>query len=243
MNPTSWESWIKFYEAKGYTCHAPSYPYHEGDPTELRNNIHPNLGLVTLADVVEGLSTFIDALPEKPLLIGHSMGGFLVQKLISMDKGVAGICIDSVAPKGIMTFKWSFWKANLPVANPFKGNSPFEPSLKWFHNAFCNTMTIAETKQAYNQYVVPESRNIPRTLLKKDGVVNMKKAHKPLLFIAGEKDNIIPSSLNMKNVQAYTDKSSIVDFKEFPGRSHYICGQKNWEEVATFVNNWITALK
>lgn len=244
MNPTSWGSWIKYFEAKGYTCYAPAFPFHEGNPADLRKNINPLLVKVTIGDVVKSYVHFIDNLPEKPILIGHSVGAFLTQKLIELDKGVVGVCIDSAPPAGVITFKWSFWKANFPVVNPFKGNSVFVPSVEWYHYAFCNTMTIEETQIEYNQFVIPESRNIPRSLLTSSyGKINFKKPHQPLLFIAGEKDNITPASLNKKNYDSYKDKNSIKVFKEFAGRTHYICGQKNWEEIAGFIYDWIVNLK
>ena len=242
MNPASWAGWVRFYEAKGYKCHTPAFPYHDGNPATLRQNPDPALAQLTFLQVVKSLATFIDTLPEKPILIGHSVGGLLVQKLIELNKGVAGTCIDSAAPKGVNTFKWSFYKANLPVINPLKGNSIFTPTVEWYRYAFCNTMTLAETQVEFDKYVVPESRNIPRSLLKNDGIIDLKKPHAPLLFIAGEKDNIIPASLNKSNFEAYTDKNSKKDFKEFSGRTHYICGQQNWEEVATYISEWIGKL-
>jgi pimeloyl-ACP methyl ester carboxylesterase len=243
MNPASWGSWIMFFKEQGYTCHAPAYPYHEGDPVELRSKIVAGLGKVTFRQVVESLTQFIDGLPEKPVLIGHSMGGLAVQKLIELDKGVAGICIDSAPPEGIFSFKWSFLKANIPTINPFKGDSVFSPGVEWFKYAFCNTMTMEETRIEYNKFVVPESRNIARTSTKEDGRIDFKKPHNPLLLIAGEKDHIVPSSLNKKNFEAYLDKNSRIDFKEFPGRVHYICGQEKWEEVADYCSSWIKSLR
>lgn len=243
MNPTSWDNWIKYYESKGYKCYAPAYAYHEGNPMELRNNINSQLGELTFGQVIDSLSAFIDKLPEKPILIGHSMGGLAVQKLIALDKGVAGICIDSAPPQGIFSFKWSFVKANLPTINPLKGNSVCLPTVAWFHYAFCNTMTMEQTQIEYDKFVVPESRNIARSSIKNDGKIDFKKPHNPLLIIAGEKDNIIPTSLNKKNFEAYKDKNSRIDFKEFAGRTHYICGQQNWEEVAAYINEWISKIK
>jgi alpha-beta hydrolase superfamily lysophospholipase len=90
--------------------------------------------------------------------------------------------------------------------------------------------------------VVPESRNIPRSSTGKSGKIDFVKPHAPLLIIAGEKDNIIPSSLNRKNFLAYKNKNSKIDFKEFPGRTHYICGQENWQEVASYIETWIASL-
>jgi pimeloyl-ACP methyl ester carboxylesterase len=241
MNPESWDAWKQYFEAKGYTCFAPAYPYHEGNPAYLRKNINPSLGNLTFGQTIDSLVTFIDKLPEKPILIGHSMGGLVVQKLISLDKGTLGICIDAAPPKGIFSFKWSFLKCNLSIVNPFKGNSPSLPSVEWFHYAFCNTMTMEQTKVECEKFVVPESRNIPRSTLKKDGQIDFKKPHKPLLFIAGEKDNIIPYGLNRKNFNAYSDVNSKKDFKIFEGRTHLICAQQNWEEVASYVSEWINS--
>ena len=239
QNPLSWEGWKKYFESKGYKCYAPAYPFHDGNPADLRKNINPELGKVTFGQVVDSLSSFIDQLPEKPILIGHSMGGLVVQKLLEMDKGSLAVAIDTAPPKGIFSFKWSFLKANLPTINPLKGNSVCLPSVKWFHYAFCNTMSIAQTEIEYSKFVVPESRNIARTSTQKDGYIDFKKPHNPLLFIAGEKDHIIPSSLNKKNFDAYKDKNSKKNFNEFVGRTHYICGQANWQEVASYIHLWI----
>ncbi|MCP4442962.1 MAG: alpha/beta hydrolase [Aureispira sp.] len=73
----------------------------------------------------------------------------------------------------------------------------------------------------------------------KQGKIDFKKPHAPLLFIGGEKDNITPASLNRKNVKAYKHKDSIVDYKEFEGRTHILCAQENWEEIAAYIHNWI----
>jgi pimeloyl-ACP methyl ester carboxylesterase len=242
MNPKSWQVWVKYFEGKGYICYAPAYPFHEGEPAELRKNVNPSLGKVTFTQVVAGLSSFIDGLPARPVLIGHSMGGLAVQKLIEMNRGVAGVCIDSAPPKGLISYKWSFLKANLPTVNPLKGDSVFLPGVNWFHYAFCNTMTVEQTEIEYKKFVVPESRNIARSATRKEGKIDFSKPHCPLLFIAGEKDHIIPSSLNNKNFKAYRDSGSVKSFKMFPGRTHYICGQAGWEEVALYISDWLAKL-
>lgn len=243
QNPDSWREWGKYFEANGYACLTPAYPFHDGLPSELRKTINPDLVTLTFGQVVDSLVKFIDNMSEKPILIGHSMGGLAVQKLIGMNKGVAGICIDTAPPKGLFSLKWSFLKANLPTINPLKGDSVCLPSVKWFQYAFCNSMSLEKTENEYNKFVVPESRNIPRSSTGKDGSIDFRKQHNPLLFIAGEKDHIIPSSLNRRNFEAYKDTNSRKDFKEFAGRTHYICGQRNWQEVADYIIDWINSIQ
>ena len=242
QNSKSWEQWIPYFEALGYTCHAPNYPCHEGEPAELRRNIPKGLGKVSLNQVVKVYSDFIDTLDEKPVLIGHSMGGLVVQKLIAEGKGRSGICLSSAPAQGIFPLTWSFIKANLPTLNPFAGSSPALPSVKGYQYAFCNTQSLEEVTQEYEQYVVPESRKIAWTSLLGQGKVPFRKAHAPLLIITGSKDNIIPPTIGKQTHKAYKDKNSRCDYKMFEGRTHNICHQEDWEEVAGYIQNWLSAL-
>ena len=243
MNSKSWGEWATYFEGQGFSCHTPDYPFHSGDPTALRANPPKGLESLRFETVLETLAQQIAALPEKPILIGHSMGGLFVQKLVALGLAEAGICIDSAPPSGIIVLDWTFLKVNLPVINPLKGKTVCNPSVQWFHQAFCNTMTLADTEVAFQHFVVPESRMIPRQISGRVGKIDFKKPHAPLLFIAGEKDTIIPAALNRKNANAYKSSASVVDFKLFKGRSHFICGQKSWEEVAETVLSWIQDIK
>jgi alpha-beta hydrolase superfamily lysophospholipase len=240
-NAHSWTEWKSFFENLGYICHTPNYPYHEGTPSALRQNPNKDLAKTLLNDVVEHYIQFIEQLENvSPILIGHSMGGLIVQKLIQAQKGSLGICITSASPKGVLSFKWSFIKSNIGAINPLKGNSLFCGTREWFHYAICNTLTRQQSDEIYEKAVIPESRNIPRSSRFSDGFIDFDKPHKPLLFVSAEKDHIIPISLNIKNVEAYKDEQSITEFKEFKGRSHSICVQSGWQEVAQYIENWIS---
>jgi hypothetical protein len=39
------------------------------------------------------------------------------------------------------------------------------------------------------------------------------------------------------------DKNSRTEFREFTDRTHYICGQPGWEEVAEFTYKWIIKMR
>lgn len=241
QNPDSWQKWQTLFAAKGHACTAPAYPFHDGRPAELRATINPQLGHLTFGQVVDHYRQTVAQLPEPPILIGHSMGGLVVQKLINFGLGRAGVAIDTAPPQGIFSVQWSFLKANLATVNPLAGDSVCLPSVSWFHYAFCNTMSLADTQHEYDRFVVPESRNIPRSSTGPEGHIDFTKPHAPFLFIAGGKDHIVPAELNKRNFAAYRDKHSRRDFKLFPNRTHYICGMTGWEEVAEFVADWIQA--
>ena len=239
VNNTSWEAWKNYFEQKGYKVYSPANPGHEGNPTDLRNNIHPDLTKTGFEDVVMSIVKLIDTLPEKPIVIGHSMAGLVVQKLIEMGKAYAGISINGAPPKNVLP-PLSTIKIVWPAINFFKGNSPYLGSKKWYKEAFFNNLSNEESNKAYDLIAVPESRKIGReTVLKSFSNIDFALAHQPLLFIAGGKDNIFPPSLTAKIAGKYSDKSSKVDFRDFPKRSHFTCGEKGWEEVAEFINDWI----
>jgi pimeloyl-ACP methyl ester carboxylesterase len=242
VNNTSWKEWKAYFESKGYTVHTPANPGHDGDPKTLRDHIHPQLTKTGFKDVVKNIVKLIDTLPEKPIVIGHSLAGLVVQKLIEMDKAVAGVSIDGAPPKNVLA-PFSTIKIVFPVVNFLKGNSPFLGSKNWYHRAFFNNYSKEESDKLFDVIAVPESRKIARdTLFTSFAKVDFKKPHNPLLFIGGEKDNIFSSRFTKRIAATYKDKNSIVDYKEFAGRSHYLAGEKGWEEIADYVLAWIQKL-
>ena len=100
-------------------------------------------------------------------------------------------------------------------------------------------MSMEETRAAFDQTATHDSRNVLRDCMGPAGKIDVDLPHAPLLFVAGEEDAIIPASLCEKNAGAYTGPGSTADFKAFPGRGHFICGQPGWEEVAHFVLEWV----
>ncbi len=244
LNNKSWDQWKTFFESKGYTCYAPAHPKHEGSPSELRANPPSGLEDVRFEDWITNLEQLIDSLPEKPILIGHSFGGLTAQKLVESGRAEAAILISTAPPKGVLSFKPSFVKANNKVLNPFKGRSVFNPKeekyKKWFHYAIANMLTKEESDAAFEQFAVPESRRTHRASISKAAKIDTKKPHVPLLFLGGTEDVIVPNGLVRKTVKKYKDENSVVDAKFFEGKDHFICGAPGWEEVAQFAHDWIS---
>lgn len=239
MNGRGWAPWIELASARGYTCHAPSWPYHGDEPATLRANIDPRLGSLTFGAIIDDLRRFLDALPERPVLIGHSIGGLAVQKLVNAGCAVAGVAISSAPPQGMRSLDPHFLRANFPHINPLAGNRPVEMSPKRFHYTFCNTMSRVASDEAYESYVVPESRNVPRSALTRQAHIDFGADHAPLLFIGGDQDHLTPLSLVKRNAGAYAPSGGTVDFEQFAHRSHLICNQDDWESVAELALDWL----
>ena len=82
MNPRSWENFRSFYEAQGLRVLAPAWPRMACSVETLRSNPKPLAGL-GLHEVADHYERIVRMLPSPPILIGHSMGGLIVQILDS----------------------------------------------------------------------------------------------------------------------------------------------------------------
>lgn len=238
-----WDDWKTYFEKQGYTTLAPAWPFKDAPAAELRQR-HPNSNIASLrlTQVVDYFANIIKSLPEQPIIIGHSMGGLITQLLLNRGLGAAAIAIHSVPPQGVLTGKFSFYKATWgPLGFFTSAKKTFLMSFPQWQYAFTNGMTLAEQQEAYDANVIPESKLISRDGLTSAARINFKKAHAPLLFVAGEKDNIMPASLNYSNYKKYKNTESITDFKEFKGRNHLVLGQPTWKENADYILNWINA--
>ena len=104
----------------------------------------------------------LTAASEKPIIIGHSFGGLVTQLMVQRDLAAAAVVIDSVAPPGVLSLEWSFFKGTWPVLNPFAGSRPYYMSFKHYQYAFANDQTSAEQRAGYDLDIVPESRRLAR---------------------------------------------------------------------------------
>lgn len=239
LTAKSWDRWVAYFENLGYDCYAPPWPLHEDDPTLLRNNMPDHLGDLGLATLYRHHAELLEKQLTPPIVIGHSMGGLLMQKLAAAGLIRMGVGICSVAPNRMLSLDWGFLKNSASITNPFAGDHPYEMTPEIFLQNFGNTMTEEDSNAAYLDFAVHESRQVLRNVMGEDGHIDVDQPHVPLLFIGAAEDRIIPSSLVERNSLAYTDANSVATFVEFPGRGHFICGQDGWEEVAEHIARWI----
>ncbi|HEX4965584.1 MAG TPA: alpha/beta hydrolase [Thermoanaerobaculia bacterium] len=245
MTPLCWDSFQKFYEDRGYSVLAPPWPFDERPIAELRKSPDPGLAGVGIAEIVNHYDGIVRALPEPPILIGHSFGGLTTQMLLDRGLGVCGVAIDSAPPKGVGGGNFAAFRTLLPVlVTPFAWKKVLRMSLDDFAYGWAHTIPPDEQRKAWEGYVVP-SPGRPfwqNTLsfmsdLTKVNFQNAKRA--PLLLLAGGVDRAIPPGMNQQNYEKYKGSGAVTDFKEFAGRSHWTIKQPGWEDVAGYAIEWV----
>ena len=199
-----WDEWKIYFESKGYKCIAASWPHKDASTEELRNR-HPDADIASnrLATLTNHFARIIETLPERPILIGHSLGGLLVQLLLQQGLGVAGVAIHSFPPLPVIKLNSSLVKTVWNAFGFFTSNKKsYMMSFKKWQYTITNGMSCEQQKQSYYQYAIPESKLVLRDTLTRAAKINFENPHAPLLFISGSDDNLIPASLNYRNYKS-----------------------------------------
>jgi pimeloyl-ACP methyl ester carboxylesterase len=241
-----WDTWREFFESKGYNTVAPPWPYKDGSVAELRAR-QPNdvaLGLLTLKEVTDNYIAVVKSFPEKPIVIGHSLGGLMTQIVVNRDLAAAGVAIHSVPTLGVFPYEFSFLKGGWKSLGLFTSlKKTYLMSFKDWQYAFVNGMSLEDQRKAYEKFTIPESKTVARGGLSSAAKVDYAKPHAPLLLTSGSTDNIIPAHLNFRNYKKYKKTDSILDYKEFEGRNHFVLGQPTWKEDAAYILEWLSGGK
>ena len=240
-----WDDWRIYFESRGYTTIAPAWPFKEGDAAMLRNR-QPNdtdLAALTLKELVNHYAKIVSSFPEKPIVIGHSLGGLITQIICNRDLAAAAVAIHSVPPQGVFPYEFSFLKAGWKSLGLFTSlKKTYLMSFKDWQYAFVNGMPFDQQKAAYEKLTIPESKTVARGGLTSAAAVDYKKEHPPLLLTSGSIDTIIPAHLNNRNYKKYARNNSVLDYKEFTGRNHFALGQRGWQADADYIINWLEQL-
>ena len=250
LSARSWETFVDYFEARGFDVSAPEWPRKEGEVEQLRASADEIKGL-GLTEIVDHYEQEIGALDEPPVLIGHSFGGLIVELLLDRGLGRAGVAMSPAPPKGILVLPFSSLKAASPaLAHPSRWHGIVELTLDEFTYGFVNTFTPEAAAEAYERYAVPETGQIfyeagfANFHLNPPTEVHFKSGDRaPLLIVGAEKDQTVPASLAKKQFGKYEASDAQTDYIEFEGRPHLMMTADGWEEIAGRIETWIEGVE
>jgi pimeloyl-ACP methyl ester carboxylesterase len=246
LHATSWQPWIELFTDKGYPASAPGWP---GDPetvAESRENPE-SIADHGIDDVVEHYAGLIEQLPIPPILIGHSFGGMIAQKLLGMDVAAAAIAIDAAQIKGVLPLPLSALRSTLPVfKNPANRHRAVSLTPEQFRYAFGNALPEAESDELHERWTIPApgkplfeaaSANFdPHSPAKVD---TRNDGRGPLLLIMGGQDHTVPEAVTKATLKQYRHSEAVTDILEFPDRGHSLTIDHGWREVADACLTWL----
>jgi pimeloyl-ACP methyl ester carboxylesterase len=246
LHASSWDPWIEVFEAAGYEPQTRGWP---GDgPTVQASRENPDaIGDHGIDDVVAHFAGIIEQLPTAPILVGHSFGGMIAQKLRGQDLARAAVAIDAAQIKGVLPVPLSALRATLPVfKNPANKHRAVSLTAEQFRFAFANVVSEEESDQLYERWTIPA----PGRPLFEAAAANFNPhspakvntnnpSRGPLLLIGSGKDNTVPEAVTRATLKQYRHSDAVTDIVTFDDRGHSLTIDSGWPEVADTCLTWL----
>ncbi|NOY77026.1 MAG: alpha/beta hydrolase [Calditrichaeota bacterium] len=224
------EHFMPYFAQQGYVSYALSLRGHGGSEGRER------LRWTSLADYVADVTQVVNQMEKPPVLIGHSMGGLIVQKYLESNEVPAAVLLASVPPKGVILatlrvasrHPMAFMKANLTlsmfpvVSTPqltreafFSADMPEEKVRHYFSRL---------QDESYRAYLDTMGLNLPRP----------KRVKTPLLVLGAANDALFSPREVEATGRAYNTRAEI-----FPNMAHDMMLEDGWQRAADRILGWL----
>ncbi|MFC7259441.1 alpha/beta hydrolase [Streptomyces lutosisoli] len=198
-------------------------------------------------EVTDHYAGIIRSLDRPPVLIGHSFGGLIAQRLLGAGLGRAAVAIDPAQIKGVKALPLAQLRAGFPVlGNPANRRRAVSLTAAQFRYAFGNALPPAESDDLYERFTVPSPvrplfeaafANFSRNSSAAVATDNADRG--PLLMISGQADHTVPDVVTRSAYKLYGDSSTVADLKQFPDRGHSLVVDHGWRTVAEYTLRWL----
>ena len=210
---------------------------HRVDALNLRDHGTPSRERIwhRISHYVSDLEQAAAGFPDPPAVVGHSMGGLVVQKYLETNQAPAAVLLAPVPTTGALgaTLRYAghhplaFLKANLSLRMwPVVGNRErsrelfFTPATPLPIADACFDRLQDESYPAYLGMIL----SLPRP----------RRVRTPVLVIAGEGDRIFTVAEERRTARAYGSEATVM-----PGMGHDLMLDSGWEKVADQVAGWV----
>ena len=236
--PKGWDNFKGVLEARGFTVHAPALRHHDMLP-----DAAPPRGLATtsLLDYAADLEAYIDKLPEKPVIMGHSMGGLLALMLAARNRATCAVLLTPAAPAGVNALTWSVlrvgWRTLVTWGFWRKPVMPHYAEARW---GVFNRVDEAEARRLFADMVPDSGRavfeiGIAALDRRKASHVDPAAIRCPLLVVGAAEDRMTPASV----IRRIGARYPTANYVELAGHGHWVLGEPGWESIATRCIDWI----
>jgi pimeloyl-ACP methyl ester carboxylesterase len=213
------EQYIPYFEKLGYNCIAFNLPGHEIEGSTKRISF-------SLDNYVLALRNEVEKLNEPPIIIGHSMGGMILQHFLKTGACKKAVLMSSVPTSGVLMASIRVL-LRYPGAIPFLLRRNLVGAFKKYPHLMLNKQKLieryahrmcAESFRAYLGLLIPVSH----------------KSSIPILVIGGSQDGLISVSEFENTAKHYHAKLAIIE-----GGSHDLMLDEDYEKSALEIAKWI----
>jgi pimeloyl-ACP methyl ester carboxylesterase len=246
LHASSWQPWLDLAAEHGYAPLAPGWPGEAATVEEARRHPEAVAGL-GVDDVTAHYAGIIRTLDSPPVVIGHSFGGLIAQKLLGDGLVRAAVAVDPAQIKGVKALPPAQLRAGLPVlGNPANRRRAVSLTAAQFAYGFGNALPREESDELHARFTVPSpgrplfeaafanfTRNSPVA------VATGNAGRGPLLLISGQADHTVPDVVTRSAYKLYGNSPAVTELKQFPDRGHSLVIDHGWPVVAGHVFQWL----
>jgi pimeloyl-ACP methyl ester carboxylesterase len=223
------EHFLPFFAEHGFSSHAVSLRGHGLSDGRQQLDWH------SINDYVDDIAEIVTGFDAAPVLIGHSMGGLVVQKYFERASVPAAVLMASVPPQGLLSAS-----LQLAMQTPdmfrdmnaiFAGGRSSVDSLRQV--LFAQPIGL-DALQRYYRMMQPESQRALWDMAFFDLPQRWRMSVPPLLVLGAELDALIPARFAEATASYYGTQAEI-----FPGMGHGMMLEAGWEKVALRIVDWI----
>jgi len=225
------EHFLPYFAKQGFRACAVSLSGHGDSPGRER------LDWLSITDYVRDLEQAVSRVGGDPILIGHSMGGFVVQKYLERASAPGIVLMASVPPQGLLSASIS-----LAFSNPglfADVNSMLHHgrvSLATLQQALFASPVAADKLRAYYRQMQPESQRAMWDMTFFNLPHLRRERCPPMLVLGAERDMLVPPSQAEQAARHYGTEAEI-----FPGMGHVMMLEADWQKVADRIIEWMRA--
>jgi pimeloyl-ACP methyl ester carboxylesterase len=227
-----WDTYFLPYFAQcGYQAHAFSLRGHGA--SEGREKLR----WWRLDDYVADLKHTVRRLERLPVLIGHSLGGMVVQKYLESDPAAGAVLMASVPPHGLLPAMWGMAVGNPQLLHQIlvlQSLGPRFVSLEVIRRALFSANTPDAELRAYVHMLQDESHWVTLDLLGLNPLRLRNKPRVPMLVMGAGQDAFISAGLVAETAQYYG-----ADAVSFPDLAHAMMLETGWKEAADYLLYWL----
>ena len=246
LHTTSWTPWLELFTAAGYDPVAAGWP---GEPDTVADaRALPDLVANTsIDDAAAHVTKIIDGLDAAPILVGHSFGGLLAEKLLGQGIGRAAVAIDPAQIKGVLPLPLAQLRSAFPaLGHPGNLHRAVSLTRQQFRFAFGNAVGEEESDRLYDAWAVPaparplfQAATANFSVHSEAEVNTRNQTRGPLLLISGAEDHTVPDVTTRSTLKQYRHSSAVTELQQFGGRGHSLTIDHGWHAVADAVLQWL----
>ncbi len=225
------EFFLPYFAAQGYAAHAVSLRGHGASAGQQ--------GALwwSLADYVADLRQAVAMLPQPPVLIGHSLGGMVVQKYLESTRVPGVVLMASVPPQGLLAAIWS-----MAVDNPLllqrialvQCLGPWFATLEVMRQALFSEAMPDQQLRPYLRLLERASYRVCLDMLGLNPLRRPLDHGIPMLVMGAGRDAFFSTGLTREIARHYGTEAVIL-----PDLAHAMMLEAGWRQAADCLLHWL----